>query len=63
MPPLQNRIFITMLRNYPQPTVKDELILLLEKPSDSALRVAISKLKKSILIDIKSLRRVGYILD
>jgi DNA-binding response OmpR family regulator len=61
--PLQNRIFVTMLRNYPHPTIKDELMLLLDKPSDVALRVAISKLKKSIGLDIKNLRGVGYILD
>ena len=61
--PLQNRILVTMLRNYPQPTIKDELMLLLDKASDVALRVAISKLKKSITIDIKNLRGVGYVLD
>ena len=63
LPPLQNRILVTMLRNYPQPTMKEELMLLLDTPSNVALRVAISKLKKSITIDIKNLRGVGYILD
>ncbi len=35
-------------------------MLLLEKPTDLALRVNIAKLKKSFNIEIKNIRGVGY---
>jgi len=53
-------IFISLVKNYPNPVVKDELMLFLEKPSDLALRVNISKLKKSLGIEIENVRGVGY---
>jgi DNA-binding response OmpR family regulator len=53
-------LFISLVKNFPNPVVKDELIYLLEKPSDLALRVNISKLKKALQIDIESVRGVGY---
>jgi len=49
-----------MIKSYPNPVTKDELMLLLEKPSDLALRVNIAKLKRNLNIDIKSIRGVGY---
>jgi DNA-binding response OmpR family regulator len=57
---VQKKIFISLIQNYPNPVTKDELMLLLDKPSDLALRVNIAKLKKSLNIDIKSIRGVGY---
>ncbi len=57
---VQKNIFITLVRNHPNPVTKDELMLLLEKPSDLALRVNIAKLKKNLDIQIKSVRGVGY---
>lgn len=57
---VQKNIFTTLVRNYPDPVTKDELILLLEKPSDLALRVNIAKLKKNLDIQIKNVRGVGY---
>ena len=56
----QKRIFTTLVRNHPAPVTKDELMLLLEKPSDLALRVNIAKLKKNLDIQIKNVRGVGY---
>ncbi len=57
---VQRDIFLSLVKNYPNPVSKDELLYLLEKPSDLALRVNISKLKKRIGVDIKSVRGVGY---
>jgi len=57
---VQKSILMVLLQNYPNPVTKDELMLCLEKPSDLALRVNISKLKKHLGIEIKSVRGVGY---
>lgn len=57
---VQKNIFISLVKNYPNPVTKDELLLLLEKPSDLALRVNITKLKKNLDIQIKNIRGVGY---
>jgi DNA-binding response OmpR family regulator len=57
---VQKNILLSLIRNHPNPVIKNELMLYLEKPSDLALRVNISKLKKHLDIDIKSVRGVGY---
>jgi len=57
---VQKRLLISLAQNYPNPVTKDELMLLLEKPSDLALRVNISKLKKALNLEIKAIRGVGY---
>jgi len=57
---VQKNIFIRLLKNSPNPTSYSELIDLLDKPSENALRVNVSKLKKLLNIDIKSIRGVGY---
>ena len=53
-------IFISLVKNYPNPVTKDEIMLLLEQPTDLAMRVNISKLKKALDIDIENVRGVGY---
>ena len=57
---VQKNLLISLIRNQPNPVTKDELMLLLDKPSDLALRVNISKLKKNLNIEIKNVRGVGY---
>jgi DNA-binding response OmpR family regulator len=57
---VQKNILLSLMQNYPNPVTKEELFLCLEKPSDLALRVNISKLKKQLGIEIKSVRGVGY---
>jgi len=57
---VQKRLLFSLVRHYPNPATKEELMSHLEKPSDLALRVNISKLKKSLGIEIKSVRGVGY---
>ncbi len=57
---VQKNILITLIKNYPNPVIKDELMLLLENPTDLALRVNMSKLKKNLSIEIQNVRGVGY---
>ena len=57
---VQKKLLISLIKNYPNPVTKDELLLLLDKPTDLALRVNIAKLKKLLDIKIKSIRGVGY---
>ena len=57
---VQKNLLIALIQNYPNPVTKDELLLLLDKPTDLALRVNIAKLKKNLDIKIQSIRGVGY---
>lgn len=57
---VQKKLLLSLIQNYPNPVTKDELMLLLDKPTDLALRVNIAKLKKSLDIQIQSIRGVGY---
>jgi len=57
---VQKNILISLIKNHPNPVVKDELMYFLEKPSDLALRVNITKLKRNLDIDIQNVRGVGY---
>ena len=57
---VQKNLLISLIQNHPNPVSKHELMLLLEKPTDLALRVNIAKLKKSLNIEIQNIRGVGY---
>ena len=57
---VQQNLLLALIQNYPNPVTQDELLLLLEKPTNLALRVNIAKLKKNLKIEIKSVRGVGY---
>jgi len=57
---VQNAIFSALLKNSPNPVTYDELIELLDRPSENALRVNITKLKRVVDIEIKNIRGVGY---
>jgi len=57
---VQSSLLFTLLRHRPNPVPKETLLELLEKPTDLALRVNISKLKKQFNIPVKSVRGVGY---
>ena len=60
LPKVQKRLFLSLVRNHPNPATKEELLLLLEKPTDLALRVNMAKMKKNLALQIKSIRGVGY---
>ncbi len=57
---VQKRLFISLVRHYPNPATKEELMELLEKPTDLALRVNITKMKKLLGVEVKSIRGLGY---
>lgn len=60
---VQERLFDIFITNIGQILDKEILLDCLEKPSDTALRTAITKLKHSIDIEIKNIRGVGYSLE
>ncbi len=57
---VQKRLLISLIKSYPNPATQGELLEQLDRPSNLALRVNISKLKKSLKLNIKNIRGVGY---
>ena len=57
---VQKNLLFSLIQNHPNPVTRDELLLLLDKPTDLALRVNIAKLKKNLDIEIQNIRGVGY---
>ena len=60
---VQEKLLNLFLCNVGKTLDKEVLLDCLEKPSPTALRVAINKLKQTMELDIKNLRGVGYILE
>lgn len=60
---VQEQLFSLFIRNIGQVITQDMLLDCLEKPSSSALRVALTKLKQTTGLNIKNLRSVGYIVE
>jgi DNA-binding response OmpR family regulator len=60
---VQIRLFDSLMNNIGKVTLKEDLLDLLEQPSDTALRVAMTKLKQKLGIDITNVRGLGYILE
>lgn len=60
---VQERLFGLFIRNIGEVITQDMLLECLEKPSSSALRVALTKLKQTAGLNIKNLRSVGYIVE
>ncbi len=60
---VQEKLFELFIHNIGQVIDKDILMESLEKPSPTALRVALTKLKQTTGLDIQNLRGVGYILE
>ncbi|WP_373035178.1 response regulator transcription factor [Sulfurimonas sp.] len=59
----QEKLFDIFIQNIGQVLDKEILMECLEKPSPTALRVAITKLKQTTGLNIKNLRGIGYILE
>lgn len=57
---VQKNLLIALIKNSPNPVTHEELLLLLDKPTDVALRVNLTKLKKLLNIEIQNVRGVGY---
>ena len=60
---VQEKLFELFINNIDQVMDKDILMECLEKPSPTALRVALTKLKQTTGLNIQNLRGVGYILE
>ncbi len=60
---VQERLFELFIHNIDQVLDTNILMESLEKPSPTALRVALTKLKQTTGLNIKNLRGVGYILE
>lgn len=60
---VQEKLFSLFIRNIGKVITQDMLLDCLEKPSSSALRVALTKLKQTTGLNIKNLRSVGYIVE
>ena len=60
---VQCKIFEKLLCQSGSVVTKEELYKCLENVSDTALRVAITKIKQKLNIDIKNIRGKGYILE
>jgi DNA-binding response OmpR family regulator len=60
---VQFKIFDNLMHNIGKVTHKEVLLELLEHPSDTALRVALVKLKQKLDIEITNVRGLGYILE
>ena len=59
----QLAIFDKLIKNKNKIVLQEELIEYLDKQSSNALRVAISKLKNKLDLNIKNVRGKGYILE
>ena len=57
---VQRALLLELVRHHPNPAPKHLLLETLEKPTDLALRVNISRLKKELGVTIKAVRGVGY---
>jgi len=60
---VQTKIFEKLLKNCGEIVTKETLYECLEHPSDTALRVALTKIKQKLHIDIKNIRGRGYLLE
>lgn len=60
---VQEKLFELFINNINQVMDKEILMECLEKPSPTALRVALTKLKQTTGLNIQNLRGVGYILE
>ncbi|QOY54422.1 response regulator transcription factor [Candidatus Sulfurimonas marisnigri] len=60
---VQEQLFNLFIHNINKILDKDLLMGCLEKPSPTALRVALTKLKQTTGLNIKNIRSIGYILE
>ncbi|MFK5880926.1 MAG: response regulator transcription factor [Sulfurospirillum sp.] len=63
LPQIDKEIFLLFLKNIGKVLNKNELFDVMEKPTDLALRVHLSKIKKNLNIDISNIRGQGYRLE
>ena len=59
----QYQVVSKLIKNRGSMVSKVDLVELLEQPSDNALRVAITKIKQRLGIEIKNIRAKGYMIE
>ena len=59
----QYQVVSKLIKNRGSVVCKVDLVELLEQPSDNALRVAITKIKQRLNIEIKNIRAKGYMIE
>jgi len=60
---IQKKVFHLLITHLGQTVDKSQFFEVMDQPSDQALRVHITKLKKSMDIDVTNVRGVGYRLE
>jgi DNA-binding response OmpR family regulator len=60
---VEKEIFELLLKNIDKTVTKEEFFEVMEKPTDTALRVHINRLKKLLSLNIVNIRGTGYILE
>ena len=60
---VQLKIFDQLIKNIGRTISKENLLDKLDHPSETALRVALSKIKHKLDIEIKNIRGIGYIIE
>ncbi len=63
IPQIDKQIFLLFLKNIGKIVGKNSIFDIMEKPTDLALRVHISKIKKLLDINVSNIRGVGYKLE
>ena len=63
IPQIDKQIFLLFLKNIDKIVNKNSIFELMEKPTDVALRVHISKIKKLLGVNITNIRGQGYKLE
>ena len=60
---VEKEIFDLLLRNLNQTVLKEQFLDVMEKPSDAALRVHITKLKQRFSLQVINVKGIGYRLE
>ena len=61
--PIERTIFSALIQSVDRTVSKESFYELMDKPSDAALRVHVTRLKHKLSIDITNIRSVGYRLE
>ena len=63
IPLIDKKIFLLFLKNRGKIVDKNSIFEIMDKPTDLALRVHISKIKKKLMVSISNIRAQGYRLE
>ncbi len=63
IPLIDKKIFLLLFKNMGKIVDKNSIFEIMDKPTDLALRVHISKIKKKLMVNISNIRAQGYRLE